>query len=106
MKSTAKKSTSGRSRIPSAFEELGFSTQESAALERRAELVDMITEYARKKRLSRREMEKLLDEPQPRVSDLMRGKISRFSVEKLLHFCDRLGITVGFKILRCQPRTP
>jgi len=34
----------------------------------------------------------ILGEPQPRVSELLNGKIANKSVDKLLHYAGRLGI--------------
>jgi predicted XRE-type DNA-binding protein len=37
-------------------------------------------------------LQKILGEPQPRVSELLNGKIANKSVDKLLHYAGRLGI--------------
>jgi predicted XRE-type DNA-binding protein len=36
-------------------------------------------------------LEKLLDVPQPRISELVRGKLSLLSVSKLLYYAHLLG---------------
>ena len=47
---------------------------------------------------------KLLDEHQPVVSNLLRGKISQMSIEKLLMYADRLGLKLD--IHRARPHRP
>jgi predicted XRE-type DNA-binding protein len=34
----------------------------------------------------------ILDDHQPNLSDLMNGKIAKFSIDKLVRYADRLGI--------------
>jgi predicted XRE-type DNA-binding protein len=41
---------------------------------------------------SQAELQKLLNESQPRVSDFLRGKITKFSLETLVEYADRLGM--------------
>lgn len=41
----------------------------------------------------------ILDEHQPAVSKLIRGKINRVSIEKLLRYSDRLGMRAQLKLL-------
>ena len=40
---------------------------------------------------------KVLDEHQPVVSNLLRGKISQMSIEKLLIYADRLGLSLDVR---------
>jgi len=70
------------------FDALGFSQEEAAALTMKAELHSKIVRIA--KQFSRSELEEMLDEPQPRVSDLLRGKISKFSLEALVNYAEAL----------------
>ena len=43
---------------------------------------------------SQKELQALFEEPQPRVSELLHGRIAGKSVEKLLYYAARLGIEV------------
>lgn len=45
-----------------------------------------------KRRLKARQLEKILDQPQPLISELLGGKISQMSAEKLVGYLSRLGI--------------
>jgi len=45
----------------------------------------------KRQKLTSRKLERVLDVPQPRVSELMGGKISTMSVDKLTKYLHRLG---------------
>jgi predicted XRE-type DNA-binding protein len=72
------------------LEDLGFSPEQTTALKFKVELYQAILKYARK--YSQKELQVILGEPQPRVSELLNGKIANKSVDKLLHYAGRLGI--------------
>jgi predicted XRE-type DNA-binding protein len=72
------------------FDDLGFSPEQAIALKFKAELYQAILKYAKK--YSQKELQVILDEPQPRVSELLNGKIANKSVDKLLYYAGRLGI--------------
>lgn len=73
------------------FEDLGFSPMESFSLKLKTDLYQILLGRIRDQKLSRRDLEHLLREPQPRVSELMTGKISKMSIEKLSDYLQRLG---------------
>jgi predicted XRE-type DNA-binding protein len=50
----------------------------------------------KKRRLTQARAAKLLGVTQPRVSDLMRGKIELFSIDTLVEMLGRLGVSVTF----------
>jgi predicted XRE-type DNA-binding protein len=70
------------------FDELGFSPKEAAALTMKSDLHSKIIRYA--KRYSQARLQIILGEPQPRISDLLRGKISKFSLETLVTYAEAL----------------
>lgn len=72
------------------FDDLGFSPEKATALRFKAELYQAILKYAQK--YSQKELQAILGEPQPRVSELLNGKIASKSVDKLLYYAGRLGI--------------
>jgi predicted XRE-type DNA-binding protein len=56
------------------------------------------------RKVSQLEAGKILGIPQPRVSNLARGRLGKFSLEKLIDFAKRLGNDVE---IRMKPsRTP
>jgi len=79
----------------SVLDDLGFSPEDSTALKFKAELYQAILKCARK--YSQKELQRILGEPQPRVSELLNGKIANKTVDKLLHYAGRLGIEAKTK---------
>jgi predicted XRE-type DNA-binding protein len=82
-------------KIKPAFYDMGFSDQESAALTMKADLYSKILDVVDKQKLKPRQLEKVLDIPQPRVSELLRGKMSSVSIEKLVVYLEKLGIAAN-----------
>jgi len=77
------------------LDDLGFSPEQETALKFKAELYQAILKVAGK--YSQKELQKILGEPQPRVSELLNGKIANKSVDKLLYYAGRLGIEAKAK---------
>src|SRR5271168_3217767 len=72
------------------LDDLGFSPEQATALKFKADLYQTILKHARK--YSPKELQLILAEPQPRVSELLNGRIANKSVDKLLYYAGRLGI--------------
>jgi predicted XRE-type DNA-binding protein len=77
------------------LDDLGFSPEQATALKFKAALYRAILEHARK--YSQKQLQTILAEPQPRVSELLNGKIANKSVDKLLCYAGRLGIEAKAK---------
>ena len=71
------------------FEDLGFSDAEEMSL--KAELSRKISSIIQHKHLSQVQAASLLGIDQPKISALMKGKLSGFSVERLFRFLTILG---------------
>ncbi|HUY14945.1 MAG TPA: helix-turn-helix transcriptional regulator [Terriglobia bacterium] len=98
MKSTASKSSHvTRGNV---FDDLGFSPEQAMALKFKAGLYQAILRYARK--YTQKELQVILGEPQPRVSELLNGKIANKSVDKLLYYAGRLGIEANAKFAQTR----
>ena len=80
------------------LDDLGFSRSEATALKVKADLLDAIRAEIMRKKYTQRELVEILDEHQPAVSNLLRGKITQVSIEKLLRYSDRLGMKATVKI--------
>ena len=80
------------------FDDLGFTEAESTALSIKAELHSKIVANA--KHYTQNELREILGESQPRISDLMRGKISKFSLEMLVRYADALKMRPEIKVHR------
>jgi len=66
----------------------------------RAELMSRVTEIIRARRLTQARAADLLGTNQPTVSDLMRGKLSKFSLERLIAFLNALDQDVEIRVRR------
>lgn len=79
------------------FSDLGFSDEEAALLQLKTELKISIEREVRRRKLTRKDLAKVLDVQQPQVSDLMTGKVSKMTVDKLTKYAHRLGMTVRLR---------
>jgi len=80
------------------LDDLGFSPEQAKALKFKAELYQAILRVAKK--YSQKKLQIILGEPQPRVSELLNGKIANKSVDKLLYYAGRLGIETKAKFVQ------
>lgn len=80
------------------FIDLGFDTGEAVVLQMRAKLMNDLRDFIRSSGMSQTEAAKRLGITQSRVSDLMRGKWDKFSLEMLVSLEARLGrkVTLDF----------
>lgn len=74
------------------FRDLGFSPDEAEYLKVRSELMVKLQKTITARGLKQADVAKLLGVTQPRVSDLMRGRIDLFSIDTLVDMLARLGI--------------
>ena len=76
------------------FRDVGFRDEEAAHLLVRADLMIQVQKLIASRRLKQREASALLRVTQPRVSDLLRGRIELFSTDMLIDMLARLGVRV------------
>ena len=86
------------------FDALGFSASEASALKIKAELLSAILEHVKAKGYTQAELADVLDEYQPSVSNLLRGRISQVSIEKLLRYADRLHLQTSIAVRPIEGR--
>jgi predicted XRE-type DNA-binding protein len=67
------------------FEDLGFDKDEAENLKIRATLMAAISEWIHQKRIKQTNAAKILGISQPRVSDLVNGKIEKFTIDMLVN---------------------
>ena len=82
------------------FRDLGFSAAEARNLRLRSDLMTALRKYIEKKGWTQADTAKRLKVSQPRISDLIRGKISRFSLDTLVNMLTDAGIDVALKVRR------
>lgn len=87
------------------FDELGFSASEASALKIKAELLSAILEHVKSKGYTQAQLVQALDEYQPSVSNLLRGRISQVSIEKLLRYADRLHLQTSIAVRTVENRS-
>jgi predicted XRE-type DNA-binding protein len=87
------------------FDALGFSASEASALKVKAEILSAILEHVRAKGYTQAQLVDLLDEYQPSVSNLIKGRISQVSIEKLLRYADRLHLQTSITVRPVERRT-
>ena len=80
------------------FSDLGFSSAEARNLQMRSQLMTALRKFVEKEGLTQAEAARRLKVTQPRVSDLMRGKISRFSLDTLVTMSGDAGLEVDLRI--------
>jgi predicted XRE-type DNA-binding protein len=77
------------------FEDLGFSPEQAAALKLKADLNTRIVKAA--EGYTQEQLRAKLGTSQPRVSDLLRGKMSKFSLDTLVVYAELLGLRTEIK---------
>ncbi len=80
------------------FEDLGFDKSEAANLKIRADLMLALKEYIQLQEWTQEQAAEFFEETQPRISNLINGEISRFSVDKLINMLARAGMEVKVEI--------
>ena len=82
----------------SVLDDLNFSEVEAKNLKIRAALMRSLEKYITEHKLKQKEAAEVLGINQPRISDLLRGKISQFSIDQLIKMHERIHINVALVI--------
>ena len=82
------------------FRDLGFPEDEAQNLMLRADLMIAIQRSIRQSGLSQTDAAKKLGITQPRLSDLFRHRIERFSLDALVNLAAKAGLTVQMRVKR------
>lgn len=85
------------------FRDLGFPKAEAEHLLVRADLLIQLQKAIAGRGLKQAEVARMLRVTQPRVSDLLRGRIDLFSTDALIDMLARLG--VGVRLVVKAPRS-
>ena len=80
------------------FRDLGFRREEAEHLLVRANLMIEIQKIIASRRLKQKAVARILRVSQPRVSDLLRGRIDLFSTDALIDMLGRLGARVRLTV--------
>lgn len=85
-------------RFESVWDAIEQDPREAANLRARSELMIALTERLQASKMTQARAAKLLGVTQPRVSDLIRGKIDLFSLETLIDMLARAGAHVKLSV--------
>jgi predicted XRE-type DNA-binding protein len=80
------------------FVDLGYSPDEAAILQMRADLMADLRRFIKDKELTQTKAAEILGVSQSRVSDLTRGKWEKFSLEMLITLAMKAGMHVTLEI--------
>lgn len=80
------------------FEDIGFPLEEAANLLLRTDLMLEIEGIVRERGLKQREAAELFGVSQPRISELMRGKLDAFSIDALVNMLAHAGLRVEVRV--------
>ena len=87
-------------RFASVWDAIEDTPGETAHMKARSELMIAISEHIAKNGLTQAVAAKLFGVTQPRVSDLVRGKIELFSIDTLVQMLASAGMRVEMKLKR------
>ena len=76
------------------FRDLGFTSEEAEHLKIRSDLMIQLQKLIAARGLRQAQAAKILGVTQPRVSDLLRGRIDLFSTDAIIDMLARLGVRV------------
>ncbi len=82
------------------FRDIGFEEREAANLRLRASLMVEIEKWIHREGLTQADAARKLGVTQPRISDLVRGRMDLFSVDGLVEMLGRAGLTVRFRVTK------
>jgi predicted XRE-type DNA-binding protein len=86
------------------FVDCGFPPAEAENLRIRAKMMMALTAYIREKKITQARAAKITGVSQPRISDLVRGKIGRFTIDTLVNMVTVAGLKVDVAITAGSPR--
>lgn len=80
------------------FRDLGFANIEAENLRIRSALMIILTEHIQRAGLTQKQAAETLGVTQPRISDLMRGRIDVFSIDTLIAMLSRAGVKTTIRV--------
>lgn len=90
--------TSKQQRFQSVWDAIEDTPGDAAHMKARSELMIAITQHINKHKLTQAQAAKLFGVTQPRVSDLMRGKMDLFSIDTLVQMLAAAGMRVEMRL--------
>ncbi len=88
----------GGKKFSSVWDAVADSSAEAASLRLRAELIEQIAALIERREWTQAEAARRCGISQPRMNDLLRGRISRFSLDALVNAATALGCRVRLQL--------
>lgn len=85
------------------FRDVGFPPEEAENLRVRSELMIQVRTTLERRKLTQAAAAKVFGVTQPRISDLVRGRIELFSIDGLINMLAHAGIRVSI-VMKRSPR--
>ena len=80
------------------FLDLGFPPHEAAVLLLRCELAEALRRWIAREGLTQAQAAKRLGVVQPRISEIVRNKVDKLSLDYLVGLCAKAGVSVAVKL--------
>ena len=88
-----------KQRFSSVWDAIEDTPQQAASMRARSELMMNLTEVIRERGMTQGDAAALFGVTQPRVSDLMRGKINLFGLDALVNMATAAGLHIEMRVL-------
>ena len=86
------------------FVDCGFPPAEAENLRIRAKLMIALTGFIQERKVTQSRAARIMSVSQPRISDLVRGKIGLFTIDALVNMVSAAGLKVDFDVTAGRPR--
>ena len=86
------------------FADCGFPPTEAENLRIRAKMMMALTGYIQERKITQSRAARIMGVSQPRISDLVRGKIGLFTIDTLVNMVTAAGLKVDVDITVGRPR--
>lgn len=80
------------------FKDLGFSQEESDKLMIKSRLMMEIESFIKSKAMTQAQAAELMGVTRPRISDVMRGKIDKFTIDALVDMLSKAGFQLAITV--------
>ena len=87
-------------RFKSVWDAIEKSPEDAANMKARADVMAAISVAVDKWKVTQAEAAKRLGVTQPRLNDLLRGRIDKFSLDALMNLAARAGLSVRVRVVR------
>ena len=80
------------------FRDIGFAPEEAQNLHLRSELMTRVEQFVKRSGVTQTAAARALGITQPRLNDLLRGKIDKFSLDALVNMLGHAGMRVELRV--------